>query len=69
MHFRKFSPIDRDSPIFELVDGTVVLLDVSKNDKGIIEVAFHDALRGRVLEWGLLERLLTEGRVLTETQE
>jgi hypothetical protein len=66
MHFRRFSAIDRENPISELVDGTTILLDVSKNDQGTLEVAFHGALQGRVLSLELLERLLGEGRRLAE---
>ena len=68
MHFRKFSPIDREYPIFELVDANAVLLDISKNDDGIVEIAFHEALRGRVLDLEHLERLLAEGRALMERE-
>ena len=68
MHFRKFSPIDRESPIFELVDGVVVLFDVSKNDQGVLEVAFHEGSTGRVLEFELLQELLAKGRKLAENE-
>ncbi|MGE5048260.1 MAG: hypothetical protein ACM3PC_06810 [Deltaproteobacteria bacterium] len=69
MHFRKFSPIDRGDPIHELLDGDVVLFDVSKSGNGKIEVAFHEGSRGRVLELDVLERLLGEGRNLAVMEE
>jgi hypothetical protein len=64
MRFRKFGPIDREYPIYELIDGDAVLLDVSKNDEGIIEVAFHEALKDRVIEWDALDHILAEGHAL-----
>ena len=38
MRYRKFSPINREHPIFELVDGDVVLFDVSRSDEGKAEI-------------------------------
>lgn len=61
MHFRKFSPIDRDHPIFELVDGDEILFDVSLGDHGRLQVAFHEAIGNRVLECGTLLSILREG--------
>jgi len=66
MRYRKFSPINREHPIFELVDGDVVLFDVSRSDEGKAEIAFHDGVRGRILELRTLERLLAEGRALVD---
>ena len=68
MRFRRFSPIDREYPVFELVDGEDILLDISKNDLGTVEVAFHAALSGRVMEWSTIERALIEGRGLADSE-
>jgi hypothetical protein len=43
VRFRKFCPVAREYPIFELVEGDDVLLDVSSSDAGVLEVALHEA--------------------------
>ena len=43
VRFRKFSPVDREHPIFELVAGDEILLDISVSDDGVPEVALHAA--------------------------
>jgi len=43
VRFRKFSPVDREYPIFELVEGDNILLDVSSSDDRVLEVALHEA--------------------------
>ncbi|MCA9549495.1 MAG: hypothetical protein KC933_05620 [Myxococcales bacterium] len=66
VHFRKFSPIDRDHPIFELVDGNDVLLDVGATDDGVVEVAIHEGAINRVFVIADLQGLLREGSRLVE---
>jgi hypothetical protein len=66
MHYRKFSPLDRRYPVFELLDGEVVLLDVSRNDAGQVEVGFHEGAGGRVLSLEQLSRMLAEGASLAQ---
>jgi hypothetical protein len=68
LHFRKFSPIDKKYPIFELVEGDVVLLDVSANENGEIEVAVHEGAANRVLSLDVLTGLLEQGRKLVEDE-
>jgi len=65
-HFRKFSPIDREYPIYELIEKDRVLLDISANDDGVIEVAIHEASVNRIFEFEQLNRILMEGRKLVE---
>ena len=60
-HFRKFSPIDREYSVFELVNNDTILLDVSTTDDGEIEVAFHEALSGKILKYDELQNFLKEG--------
>ena len=64
LRLRKFSPIDRDYPIYEVVDGDCVLLDVGRTDDGAYEVAFHAGASGRVMSLAVLERMIAEAREL-----
>ena len=66
VRFRKFSPVDRESPIFELVEGDDVLLDVSSSDAGVLEVALHEASRGKVFKLDDLYAILMQGKRLLE---
>jgi hypothetical protein len=65
-HFRKFSPIDREHPIFELVEDDTVLFDISRSDAGEVEVALHAGGANRIFAHNELIRLLHEGRRLVE---
>ena len=49
LRLRKFSPIDREYPIYEIVVGDDVLFDVGRNDAGDFEFASHPASGGRVV--------------------
>ena len=52
LRLQKFTPIDRDYPIIEIIDeGGAVLLDISRNDGGELEMAFHPAIANRVLAY------------------
>ena len=68
MKFRKFSPLDRKYPIFELVgqDGGPYL-DISKNDQGVIEICFTGNIISEVFEYGLFEAYLKEGLTLAKS--
>ena len=51
LRWRKFSPIDRDFPIYELMDGEVIVLDVTKGKNGSFEIGFHEGqASGRVFD-------------------
>ncbi|MCC7538971.1 MAG: hypothetical protein IT379_22285 [Deltaproteobacteria bacterium] len=49
LRLRKFSPIDREYPIFEILDGDDVVLDVSLSDAGNYELGVHESSSSRVL--------------------
>jgi hypothetical protein len=49
MHFRRFSPIVRKYPIFELVDGEAALLDISKIISEVLRLRFITQLSQRYL--------------------
>ena len=68
VRFRKFSPVDREYPIFELVEGDDVLLDVSSSDDGVLEVALHEASRGKVFKLDDLYAILMQGKRLLEEE-
>jgi len=68
VRFRKFSPVDREYPIFELVEGADVLLDVSASDDGVLEVALHEAGRGKIFKYDDLYAILIQGKRLLEEE-
>ncbi len=67
-HFRKFSPLDREHPIFELVEGDTVLFDISATDEGEIEVALHEGGANKLFSYDQLVQLLAEGRRILEEE-
>lgn len=67
MRFQKFFPLDRPYPIFELVDGSDVLLDISKRQDGVIEIAFHGSIGSRILALDQFEELLEIGTELARS--
>ena len=65
LRWRRFSPIDRDFPIFELVDGEVIILDVTKGERsGTLEITFHEGASGRICDLGTIESLIVEVKIL-----
>jgi hypothetical protein len=68
VRFRKFAPVDREYPIFELVEDNDVLLDVSASDEGVIEVALHAAGTGKIFKLDELHAILLQGRRLLEEE-
>jgi hypothetical protein len=49
LKIRKFTPLEREYPVFEVMDGDEVLFDVSKTDAGVEEIAFHRAAAERAV--------------------
>ena len=68
VRWRKFSPLDRDYPIFEVVEGDDVLLDVSISDEGVVEVALHEAGGGKIFKLDDLHAILMHGKRLLEEE-
>ena len=65
LRWRKFSPIDRAAPIFELLDRDgVILLDLTLDENGQLELAFHAGAAGRMLRVATLEAALAAGKAL-----
>jgi hypothetical protein len=64
MRTRKFSPVDRENPIFEVCDnsGDIVYFDVSVSDAGSLEIAFHRAISDQVMLASDFERALDEAK-------
>lgn len=69
IRIRKFSPIDRDYPIFEVLVGDKVILDVSKDENGNDEIAFHDAVSNRVIRVCALLEIIEECKAMMEAEE
>ena len=68
LRFRKLSPIDREYPIFELVEGENVLLDIGATDDGLLEVAIHAAAANKLFRYDQLMELLIKGQKLLEEE-
>ena len=66
MRARKFSPIDRAYPIFEVCDdaGGTVYFDVSVSEGGTLEIAFHHAIANQTLAAADFERAFDEAKRL-----
>ena len=63
--FRKFSPIDRDNPIFEVLFDQEVIFDISIDDEtGEFEVMFHENAGGKYLSADLLIQIVEDGKRL-----
>ena len=65
----KFSPIDREYPVYELIDeNNDVLLDVSRSNEGVYEIALHEGSVGRVLPLDDVLLLIQRARALLENE-
>jgi hypothetical protein len=68
LHFRKFSPIDREYPIFELVEDDCILLDISATDDGVIDVSINPSACTKLFRYEQLAILLEEGIKLLKAE-
>ena len=59
---------NREDPIFELVEGDDVLLDVGSSDDGVLEVALHEANIGKIFTLDNLHAILMQGKRLLEEE-
>ena len=66
--FRKFAPIDREYPIFELVheQSQIVFFDMGATNTGVLEVAIHQGAVNGIVNFDELMLLLKEGQRLVE---
>ena len=65
VRFRKFSPIDRDSPIFEVLSHEEIIFDISKGDEsGEFELMFHKDISNKYMSVDLLIKILENGKKL-----
>jgi hypothetical protein len=64
LRLQKFVPVDRDYPIIEIVDQSgEVLFDVSRNDAGVLEMAFHPAIAKRVFVYDDFVSLVEQAKL------
>lgn len=64
--FRKFAPIDRETPIIEALVGDRTVFDVTKSDDGKWELGFHEGASGLMVELGIFERAIAEAKLQYE---
>jgi len=70
VRYRKFSPIDRDSPIFEVLSNEEIILDISKDDEsGELEVMFHKDACNKYLSVDLLTEIVENGKKLITDED
>jgi hypothetical protein len=69
LRWRKFSPIDREFPVYELLEGEVVVLDITRDENLGFEIAFHQGASGRVFDLATIERMIAEAKILLEKEE
>lgn len=66
LRWRKTTDINRENPLFELLNGEVLLLDVGFNDAGDFEISFNPGVVGKLFEWQQFIKLLEEGKALAD---
>lgn len=65
VRYRKFYPVNRDSPIFEVLSNEEIILDISKDDEsGEFEVMFHKNACNKYLSSDLLIEIVENGKKL-----
>ena len=70
LKLQKFSPIDREHPIIEIIDDKGdVLFDLSHNDAGVLEMCFHPALSSRVLPYELVMELIEKAKTRVQEED
>ena len=70
LRLRKFTPIDREYPIYEVVDEQDrVFFDVARTDETTYEVAFHEAVSGAVLPLDDVEQMIAKAKALLAAEE
>lgn len=69
LRLQKFTPIDREHPIYEVVDDERnVLLDVTRSSEGDWEILMHSDSVGRVLPLTEVMGLIARARRLLEEE-
>jgi hypothetical protein len=62
--YQMFSAVERIYPIFELQHNGEILLDVSADDSGCIEVGFNVGCANKIVDYDQLISALEKGRAL-----
>mgnify|MGYP006982525597 CR=1 FL=1 len=68
LHWRKFTDIDREYPILELVEVDQVLLDLGISDEGVWEFSIHSFGGGKVMTLELFESMLQSGKEILQKE-
>lgn len=70
VRYRKFAPIDRNSPIFEILLEDEIVMDISKSDcTDEIEIMFHKAIAYKYVTADLLFEIIRKGKSLIRSEE
>jgi hypothetical protein len=59
LRFQKFVPIDREHPIYEVLDGEDIIFDVTLTEKGLPELSFFAEVSGRIYDLAEVEKMLS----------
>jgi hypothetical protein len=72
-HLRKFTSIDRESPIFEVMLEGEVIFDIARSDGSDLssefEIAFHEAALGRRVPVGVVIEIVHAAQKLIVEDE
>lgn len=61
IRLRKFSPVDRASPLFEAVVGDEILFDVGEQD-GRFDIAFHEGATRYTIDVDLFTAIVADAK-------
>ena len=64
--WRKVTDVNRETALFELLEGEVPILDIGFSNENTLEVAFNPGIAGSILSLETFVDLLSEGRGLAE---
>ena len=68
VRFRKFWPVDRQTPLFEVLANEDILFDVGRTSTGF-DVAFHSAASRYIWDVALLRKVIAEVEIRIATAE
>ena len=65
---RKFSVVDKEFAVFEVMDGDEILFDLTKTDDGVYEIGF-DAIAGRALPLNEFLDVVAEAKAMLDADD
>ncbi len=66
LRVRKFVPIDREYPIYEILARDEIIFDVTKDGYGNLEIAFHVGVSNKGMRIAAFQEIIEECKTLLE---